>query len=56
MHTLHIKISTEVGTQNLVNMIINQVTKGVLGHNHKDRTENTVIFAGILETLEVPIG
>ena len=37
-------------------MGIIQKNQGALSHSHRDRTENTVLFKGILETLEVLIG
>ncbi len=53
---LHLKSSIKVDAQNVVNIDINQVTRGLLSHNHRDMTKNTVYFEKTLETQEVPNG
>ncbi len=50
------KSSTKAGAQNVPNMGINLVIPSVINHSHSHKIENSVLFYGISETLEVPIG
>ncbi len=50
------KSSTKAGAQSLSNMDINLMIPSVINHSHSHKIGSLVLFDGIQETLEVPIG